>query len=87
MLEGILPVLGNMSAGAAALFCGIVAIINGKDKQNKSICRIIHEKTDEKFAEGQTQFAEIKIHLQYIRKSIDDLKLEIKNSNGNGHSG
>ena len=85
MLEGILPVLGNMSAGAAALFCGIIAIINGKDKQNKSTCNIIHEKTDEKLAGGEKQFGQIEIHLQYIKKTLDELKEEIRHSNGNNN--
>lgn len=70
----ILTWISNFGVAGGAVFCGIIAIIQGRDKVNKTDCIIQHKEEEKRFSEGDVRFMEIKKDIQFIKEGIEELK-------------
>ena len=59
-------IVKDLGLGAIAVSCGIIALINGKDKVNKKDCSAQISKFNDEFTESQRQFSEINTKLDLI---------------------
>jgi len=67
-----LPLIRDLGASIGALFCGVIAILNGKDKLNKNDFAKKEKEIDKELSEGQTQFALINNKLENMSMSFEN---------------
>jgi hypothetical protein len=68
------PLVKDLGLGLSAVFCGVVAIINGKDKVNKTDCEKCKVSLDNRLKNGDVAFAHIEEQLKPIPGMQKDIK-------------
>ena len=68
------PLVKDLGLGLSAVFCGVIAIINSKDKTNKSDCDIYRTGLKEELKKGEITFA----HIEEKLKPIPEMEKSIK---------
>jgi len=73
-MNEILLIAKDLGLGAIAIGCGIVAIVNGKDKVDKISCQLQISKFSEEFTNSKVQFGKIDERLKDLPEMKEDIK-------------